>query len=163
MNWTAGHAGYSGGTELIACLQRRKALVLSSVRRVVISLLLLLFATHALVPALITYVCTGMSGRHFLQPCCPAESAQPEEATSQPTLSPGHCCDPHAPVVIDAKQPSWDDTQHVLRAPLAVAVSFVSLAATPPLPPLLLVSRARGSPFGLASGPPQPQRQILRV
>ena len=130
-------------------------------RRTIVSLLFLLFAVHALVPAVTTYVCIGMTGKHSLHPCCKVETTQLQRRS--PAISQAHCCAPQEPLVIDACHPSQDDSLRSVRAPLAVAAAFVSPAVAPVLPALLLFRRARGSPRWSVSGPPRLKRQVLRI
>lgn len=153
--------GSTDATAKSSCARTGEVLGSQMVRRLVASFLFLLFALHAIVPALPTYVCTGMSGAHFMQPCCPGEASSQDGTTS--TWSRGRCCEQQPRAVIDAKQPSPDDSQQALRASLAMASVFVMLAKAHIPPPLLPIGMARGSPPCPISGPSQSQRHILRI
>jgi hypothetical protein len=115
-------------------------------------LLGLLLLAHALVPALPKYVCVGMGGAHFLQPCCPDRSAE-HRHDGQPAWERARCCQAEPPVAIEAQRPQPDNPLRILELvshSLTIACAFDA----PPAPPVPRgLGTARGDPALIAPPP----------
>jgi len=99
------------------------------VRRFAAILISFLLLTHALLPALPKYICSGMDRAHLLHPCCSAEAPPAQDV--KPAWEQAACCQPEPAVTLGAQRPPDSDKSQVVA--LLDAAAADGLPAT--LPP----------------------------
>jgi hypothetical protein len=121
-------------------------------RRAAISILMLAVLLPASAFASVAYLCGRGAERQVRSACCcPAKTKTPAPA-SRPAINAASCCEisqaqPVKPVVVDVQRDAGS------LAPLAIAVTPVAPAITPPRREVTFAPRAHA--------PPEPERTLF--
>lgn len=124
-------------------------------RRVAVSLVLLIVVLRAVAPSAPIFICHEMGGVHVLGPCCQAD----EWRADQPEAISARCCEAHEQARIDIQRAPQTEPSLKLTAPALVFIDAVPVEPMATPSPFIRHLRSRPPPVG----PPPPLRQILRI